>query len=242
MSLEHLYDRYDRQIPVIGVEGQKKLAKSKVAVIGAGGLGTPIILYLAAAGVGNIVVVDKDVVSLTDLNRQILYTEVDIGKKKVDVVCERIKKFNSSVDVECLDLEFNEENGRDIVKKVDVVVDAVDNWETRFVINKLCVELRKPFVHAGILGWYGQATTIIPGETPCLNCIIPKPLPRRKIPVVGVTPGILGIIEASEVIKYLLNLGVLLVGKLLIVDLQFNEFKVVEIKRNPQCPICGGIQ
>lgn len=241
MSLEQLFERYDRQIQVIGVEGQRKLAKSKVAVIGAGGLGSPLILYLAAAGIGRIVVIDKDVVSLSDLNRQILYTEADIGRKKVDVVCERIKRFNSSIDVECLDIEFNEETGRDIVKGVDIIVDAVDNWETRFTINKLCVEFRKPFVHAGILGWYGQATTIVPGKTPCLSCIIPKPLPRRKIPVVGVTPGILGIIEAAEVIKYILNLGTLLTGKLLIIDLQSNEFRVVEIKRNPQCLVCGGI-
>ncbi|MEM4848126.1 MAG: adenylyltransferase, partial [Ignisphaera sp.] len=95
--------------------------------------------------------------------------------------------------------------------------------------------------HAGIMGWYGQVTTIVPGKTPCLSCIIPKPLPRRKIPVVGITPGVLGIIEAAEVIKYILNLGALLIGKLLIVDLQFNEFRIVEIKRNPQCPVCGGI-
>lgn len=234
-------ERYDRQLMVIGVEGQEKLAKSRVAVIGAGGLGSPVIKYLAAAGVGEIIVVDRDVVSLSDLNRQILYSESDVGRKKVEVVCEKIRRFNSAINIECLDVIFDEDSGKEIVKRVDIVVDAVDNWETRYAINSLCVSLKKPFVHAGISGWYGQITTILPGKTPCLSCLIPKPIPKRKIPVVGVTPGVLGVIEASEALKYLLGVGELLLGKLLIVDLQYNEFRIVEVKRNPRCPVCSAI-
>lgn len=235
---KNMYERYDRQLLMIGFERQLKLYNSRVAVIGAGGLGSPVILYLAAAGIGKIIVVDNDTVSLSDLNRQIIYTEADVGRKKVDVVCERIKSFNSSIDIECIDVEFNWDNGVDIVKNVDIVIDAVDNWETRFAINNICINLRKPFVHAGILGWYGQITTIVPGKTPCLQCIMPKPIPRKKIPVIGVTPGVLGVLEAAEALKYLLGVGDLLMNKLLIVDLQYNEFRIIEIKRNPACPIC----
>jgi adenylyltransferase/sulfurtransferase len=242
IDIEYLFKRYDRQTKVIGVEGQKKLSNACVAVIGAGGLGSPAILYLAAAGVGKIIVVDKDVVSITDLNRQILYSEDDIGRKKAVVVCEKLKKFNSRINVECLDVEFNDENSREIVKKANIIVDALDNWETRFILNRLCVEYKKPFVHAGINGWYGQITTIIPGKTPCLSCIIPRPSPRRTVPVIGVTPGILGVLEASEAIKYILGLGDLLIGKLLVIDLQYNEFRTIEIKKNPQCPVCRVLQ
>ncbi|MEM1682965.1 MAG: HesA/MoeB/ThiF family protein [Ignisphaera sp.] len=234
-----VYERYDRQIMIFGLEGQKRLSNSSVAVVGAGGLGSPAILYLAAAGVGRIYVVDRDIVSISDLNRQILYTEKDIGRKKADVVCEKIMRLNSTIDVLCKDEEFSESNGREIVKDVDIVIDAVDNWETRYILNKLCVELKKPLVHAGIIGWYGQATTVIPNRTPCLSCIIPKPLPKKKIPVIGVTPGILGVIEAAEAIKYLLGIGPSLLNKLLIVDLLYMEFRTIEIKRNVRCPVCG---
>lgn len=238
MVLEFVLERYDRQIMIIGVEGQQKLVRSRVAIIGAGGLGSPAILYLAASGIGKLIVVDKDVVSLSDLNRQILYSEEDIGKKKAEVVCKKLRKFNSYIDVECIDIEFNEENGRDIVKEADIIIDALDNWETRFILNKLCVKQRKPFVHAGIYGWYGQITTILPGKTPCLSCIISKPISRKTVPVIGVTPGVIGILEASEVIKYILGVGSLLTGKLLVIDLQHNEFRIIEIKKNPQCPVC----
>lgn len=236
------YERYERQLMVIGVNGQERLFQSRVAVVGAGGLGSPVILYLAAAGIGKIIVIDSDIVSLTDLNRQILYTEADLGRKKVEVVCKRIKGFNSSIDIECIDMEFDIDNGERIIKDVDIVVDAVDNWETRYAINQLCVSLRKPFVHAGVLEWYGQVTTIVPGRTPCLQCIVPKAIPKRKIPTIGVTPGVLGVLEASEVIKYLLGVGSILLGKLLIVDLLSNEFRVIEIKRNPSCPICKDVK
>lgn len=235
------YIRYDRQLDLIGIEGQKKLSEANVVIIGAGGLGSPILFYLSAAGIGRIHVFDNDEVAVTDLNRQILYTENDIGKKKAKLACERIKKLNSSIDITCIDNEFNESSGRELIRNADIVIDAVDNWETRYEINKLCVEYRKPFVHAGVMGWYGQATTIIPGRTPCLFCIMPKPPPRKKIPVIGVTPGVLGTIEATEVIKYLLGLEPSLISKLLIVDLLHMDFKIVDIKKNPQCPICGAL-
>lgn len=234
-----MYERYDRQIDIIGIDGQKKLARARVVVLGAGGLGSPVILYLAAVGIGRIIVIDSDRVSLTDLNRQVIYVEDDIGKKKVEVACERIKRLNSSIDIECLDLKFDEDNGGDIVKKADIIIDALDNWETRYTLNRLCVKHQKPFVHAGVYEWYGQLTTIMPGKTPCLQCIMAKPLPKRRIPVIGVTSGILGILEATEAIKYLLGLGQLLLGKLLIIDLLSNEFRIVSIRRNPSCYICG---
>ncbi|MEM0027190.1 MAG: HesA/MoeB/ThiF family protein [Ignisphaera sp.] len=238
--------RYDRQIRLFGVEGQEKLKNATVLVVGAGGLGSVVLTYLAYAGVGRLIVVDKEYVELSNLNRQILYKDSDIGKPKAEVVCEKIKEIYPRIRVECYNRAFDREFGEEIVKIADVVVDALDNWDDRLLLNELCVKYRKPLIHAGVEGWYGQITTIIPGKTPCLHCIRPLRQTRRSdvrnpLPVIGVTPGALGVLQAAEAIKLITNTGHPLYGRLLIVDLYSMEFRSIEIKRNPRCPVCGSI-
>lgn len=238
------FERFDRQIRLIGAEGQEKLKNAKVLIVGVGGLGTSVATYLAYAGVGKLILIDDGLVELSNLNRQILYTESDIGKPKVLVACERIRSINSNIELECYNRKFDYEFGEKLVNKADVVVDALDNWSTRLILNELCVRYRKPLIHAGVEGWYGQVTTIIPGKTPCLFCLRPLNVrgvvkEDRVIPVMGVTPGLLGVLEASEAIKLILNTGKVLENKLLIVDLLNMEFTLIEVRRNPRCPVCG---
>ncbi len=232
-------ERYDRQIMLLGVENQKRLKDSRILVVGAGGLGSAVLNYLAAAGIGNIILVDNGIVELSNLNRQILYSEEDLGRPKAKVACEKLKKLNSEINIECLEDVFTYELGEELIKKVDIAIDALDNWESRFTLNKLCVKYRKPFVHAGIEGWYGQITTIFPGKGPCLYCLIRKARSKEKIPVIGVTPGVLGALEAAEAIKIVLGIGEPLIGRLLIVDLYSMDFKIITVKRDPKCPVCG---
>jgi molybdopterin/thiamine biosynthesis adenylyltransferase len=240
-------ERYDRQIRLLGIEGQEKLKKSSVLVVGIGGLGTVVTTYLAYAGIGRLVLVDDGFVELSNLNRQILYAEGDIGKSKASVACKKLQEANSKLVLECYAQRFDRDLGERLVKDVDIVVDALDNWETRMLLNEICVKLRKPLVHAGVEGWYGQVATIIPGKTPCLYCIRPyksneKRDIKKTISVVGVTPGLLGILEVAEVLKLILGIGETLQGKMLFIDLLNLEFKVFEVKRNPECPICKHVQ
>ena len=237
MEQELDIERYDRQIPVIGIDGQRKLAQSSVLIAGVGGLGSPVSLYLVAMGIGTLVLVDDGEVELSNLNRQILYSTHDIGKRKVDIAKRKLQELNPHVNIEVYAQRLNEELARDLVKRVDVVVDALDNWETRMILNKVCVEYRKPLVHAGVEGFYGQVMTIVPGKGPCLACLFTTmPPSRTRIPVMGITPGVLGTIEAAEVVKVLLSIGKPLIGRMLIVDLLSMEFRTIEVKRNPQCP------
>ncbi len=242
MQQELDLERYDRQIPVIGIDGQRKLAQSSVLIVGVGGLGSPVSLYLAAMGIGKLVLVDKEEVELSNLNRQILYSTRDIGKKKVDVAKHRLQELNPYVEIEVYEQSLDEDLARDLVKRVDAVVDALDNWETRMILNKVCVEYRKPLVHAGVEGFYGQVMTVVPGKGPCLACLFTRTSPSRtRIPVMGVTPGVLGAIEAAEVVKLLLSMGKPLVGRMLIVDLLSMEFRTIEVRRNPRCPVCSSV-
>jgi molybdopterin/thiamine biosynthesis adenylyltransferase len=238
--------RYDRQIRLFGVEGQEKLKKTSVLVVGAGGLGTVVTVYLAYAGIGKLILLDEGLVELSNLNRQILYGEADIGKPKAHVACKKLQEINSKLVLNCYAQKFDRELGEKLVRDVDIVVDALDNWETRMILNEICVKYRKPLVHAGVNGWYGQITTIIPGKTPCLYCIRPyrsseKQRSREVISIIGVTPGVLGILEATEVLKLALGIGETLQGRILFIDLLSLEFKTFEIKRNPACPICGNV-
>ena len=242
MQQELDLERYDRQIPVIGIDGQRKLAQSSVLIVGVGGLGSPVSLYLAAMGIGKLVLVDKEEVELSNLNRQILYSTRDIGKKKVDVAKHKLQELNPHVEIEVYEQSLDEDLARDLVKRVDVVVDALDNWETRMILNKVCVEYRKPLVHAGVEGFYGQVMPVVPGKGPCLACLFARASPSRtRIPVMGVTPGVLGAIEAAEVVKLLLSMGKPLVGRMLIVDLLSMEFRTIEVRRNPRCPVCSSV-
>jgi len=234
-------ERYDRQIMIgeIGEEGQKKLKRSRVVIAGGGGLGSPIALYLAAAGIGTIRVIDHDRVALSNLNRQILHGEEDIGKRKVDSASSKLKKLNSAVTIEAVAETITESNVSGLVQGCDVIVDAMDNMPTRYLLNRCAVERKTPFFHGAVYGFEGRAMTILPGETACLRCLYRGPVPQEKFPVVGVTPAVIGSIQATEVIKYLAGAGNLLTNRLLLYDglqMVFNEFAV---NRNPDCDHCG---
>ncbi len=235
-------ERYDRQLSIRGwgVNGQRKLKASKVVVAGVGGLGSVSSIYLAAAGVGRLVLIDGDKVSLSDLNRQILYSEETLGLSKVDVAEMRIKSLNSEVKVESIMKQITEENVHSLIKDADVVVDGLDNWSTRFIVNNYCVEKSIPFIHAGVSEFYGQITTVMPGEGPCLRCVFPeKPYEMEKIPIFGATPGVLASMQVMEVIKIITGIGRPLIGRMLFLDGEEMTCEEAEIKRNPDCPVCG---
>jgi len=232
------FERYDRQIPVIGFENQLKLKKTSVLIVGLGGLGSSVSLYLAAAGVGRMVLVDNGVVELSNLQRQVLYNIDDIGKPKALVAREKLVKLNPNILVEAYSVDFTQEFGEKIFPSINIVVDALDNWETRILLDKLAFKYGKPLVHAGVESFYGQLTTIIPGETACLRCLfnIVK-APARRVNVVSTTPGILGLLEANEVIKLATGVGEVFKNKLFIYDGLRNNFTVIEIKPS-DCRIC----
>ena len=239
LSSEEL-ERYDRQIRMFGRDAQLKLKKASVLVVGVGGLGSPASIYLAAAGIGRLVLLDFQKVELSNLNRQVAHWTTDIGRLKVESAAEKIRKLNPEVDVETLAERLDESNVRDIVNSVDIVVDGLDNWASRFLVNRVCVELGKPFVHAGVKGMHGQLTVVYSGKGPCLQCIIPKPPPEKKaFPVLGTTPGVMGVLEANEVIKLVTGYGRPLIGRLLIYDGLNAEISIVRIKKRENCPVCG---
>ncbi|MDF0594047.1 HesA/MoeB/ThiF family protein [Methanotrichaceae archaeon M04Ac] len=240
MNVERFLDRYDRQIRLFGVEGQEKIAESKVFIAGAGGLGSPISFYLAAAGVGKIVIADDDEVEISNLNRQILHWERDIGKKKAVSAKEKLTEMNSEIVVETMAETISEENVSRLIGDADLVIDAVDNFPVRYLLNETAIKKRIPFIHGAISGFHGQATTVIPGESACLRCIFPQPPPPAPSPVVGTTPGIIGLVQATEAIKYITGTGELLSGRLLIWDGLLPSLETIEVSRDPRCPDCAG--
>jgi len=233
--------RYDRQLLIISKAGQEKLKRASVAIVGIGGLGSPVAFYLAGAGVGRLILIDPERPELSNLNRQIMHWEGDFSLSKAKSAAEKLRKFNSDIIIEPKSVKITKENVSEILGEVDVVVDGLDNYETRYLINEYCVENGKPFVHAAVRGLVGQATTIFPKKSPCLRCIIPEPpKPERKFPILGATAGTLGCIEAMETIKVITGFGRPLIGRLLIVDLEDMTFNLIEVKKRPDCPICGG--
>lgn len=237
-------ERYNRQMLIScwGEEGQLKLKRSRVVVAGVGGLGCPASLYLAAAGVGHLLLVDNERFELSNLNRQILCSEKDVGRLKVEAAREKLEALNSEIEVSTKCVEIAENNIRELIRGSDIVVDAMDNWKTRFTINEGCVRERIPLVHAGINGWGGQITTIFPGKGPCLRCLIPRSPPEVKpFPVLGATPSLFAMLQVMEVIKLLTGLGEPLIGKLLLFSGEDMSFNLVEISRNPNCPICKDV-
>lgn len=237
-------ERYDRQMLIYGWgrEGQKRLKRARITVVGAGGLGCPASLYLTTAGVGRLVIVDQEKYELSNLNRQVLGWEGDLGRYKVEVAAEKLRNLNSNVGIEPVVAEISEENARGLVRGTTVVIDATDNWRTRFILNGACVEERVPLVHAGIYGFHGQVTTILPGKGPCLSCILPKvPAEVERFPVVGVIPGLFAMFEVMEALKLILGVGEPLVGRMLMFDGEDMSFHVVEIKRRPDCRVCGEV-
>jgi len=235
--------RYDRQIILggFGEEGQKKLKKTRAFIAGTGGLGSPIAIYLTAAGVGEMRIVDNDKVELSNLNRQILHWQKDIGRAKVDSASEKLVQLSSGLRIESINETITENNVLELVGDCDVIVDAMDNFSTRYSLNRAALDKRIPFFHGAVRGFEGRAMTIIPGKTPCLKCLYLEAPPPSKFPVVGVTPGVIGCIQAAEVIKYIVGVGELLAGRLLIYDGLNMKFTELRIGRNPDCTHCGQI-
>jgi adenylyltransferase/sulfurtransferase len=234
-------ERYDRQIIMeeIGEEGQEKLKRAKVFIAGVGGLGCSVSTYLAAAGVGLIRLLDQDRVILSNLNRQVLHWDKDIGKKKVESAAEKLRNFNPDINIEPVAETITEDNAVRFVDGFDLIVDAVDNLPTRHLLNKTALNKNIPLFHGGIYGFEGRATTIIPHKTACLMCMFRGPVPEEKSPVIGVIPAVIGSIQATEVIKYITGIGELLTDRLLMYNgfnLNFTEFK---IRKNPSCEHCG---
>ncbi len=234
-------ERYDRQLRILGKEGQEKLRSTTVAVVGLGGLGSIITYYLVAAGVGRLIVIDDGLVELSNLNRQILYTTSDIGLPKAYIAAARLRALNPEVEVVPHQARLTEENVERLLGDADILVDALDNWETRHILNRYAVGSGKPLIHGAVQGFYAQVTTVIPGKGPCLACFLPEPpRPRGVIPIIGAVVGIVASFQASEVIKLATGLGEPLVGRLLVIDAYRGVTDTVELKRNPNCPVCGG--
>ena len=233
-------ERYDRQITISGFDrgGQEKLKKAVVLIAGAGGLGCAAATYLVAAGVGKIRIVDHDKVELSNLNRQILHWSDDIGRGKVQSAKEKLERLNPNIQVEAIEEVITEENVSEIVAGCYLIVDALDNFPTRFLLNRVALEKGIPLFHGAIYGFEGRAMTVIPGRTPCLKCLYRGIPPSERSPVIGVTPAVIGCIQATEVIKYIAGIGELLGGRLLIYDGLSLKFMEVEVKQNPACGEC----
>jgi molybdopterin-synthase adenylyltransferase len=233
--------RYDRQILIkdFGTGGQEKLKNSRILIVGAGGLGSAASFYLAAAGIGHLRIVDRDQVELSNLNRQILHWESDIGRAKVLSAQEKLSRLNSGIIVESRRDEIDEKTLPGLLAGCDLVVDGLDNFPTRYLVNQQIIREEIPFIYGGILGMMGMVTVILPGRTPCLRCLFPQAPPPQKFPVLGTTPGIIGMIEATEAIKYLVGFGQLLTGRLLIYDGLAMRFSEVQIERNSECSFCA---
>ena len=239
--------RYSRHLimPEVGMEGQLKLKAGKILTIGAGGLGSPLALYLAAAGVGKIGIVDFDVVDLTNLQRQILHSTDAIGKPKLQSAKERLHALNPEVQTVLYETKLTSENALDILKDYDIVVDGTDNFPTRYLVNDACVLLGKPNVYGSIFRFEGQASVFGLPEGPCYRCLYPEPPPPGLVPscaeggVLGILPGIIGVIQATEAIKLLLGKGETLVGRLLLFDALRMSFRELRLRKDPKCPICS---
>ncbi|MBR5067607.1 MAG: HesA/MoeB/ThiF family protein, partial [Lachnospiraceae bacterium] len=240
-------ERYSRHIILkeIGVKGQKKLLNAKVLIIGAGGLGAPAALYLAAAGVGTIGIVDADVVDLSNLQRQVIHTTNDIGKDKVLSAAETMRAINPDVNVITYKDFVSSYNIMDLIKDYDFIIDGTDNFPAKFLINDACVMAKKPFSHAGIIRFKGQLTTVVPGEGPCYRCIFKNPPPKDAVPtckqagVIGAMGGVIGSLQAMEAVKYITGVGDLLVGYLLTYDALKMEFHKIKLPaRGDGCAVC----
>ncbi|MGH9499909.1 MAG: molybdopterin-synthase adenylyltransferase MoeB [Terriglobales bacterium] len=239
--------RYSRHLimPEVGMEGQKKLKAARVLCIGAGGLGSPLALYLAAAGVGTLGIVDFDVVDYTNLQRQIIHTTADVGRKKLDSAAEKLKAINPLINIQKFETRLSSANALDLFREFDIVADGTDNFPTRYLVNDACVLTGKPNVYGSIFRFEGQASVFATGQGPCYRCLYPEPPPPGLVPscaeggVLGILPGLVGVIQATEVIKLILGKGDPLIGRLLLVDALGMKFRELKLRRNPECPACG---
>jgi molybdopterin/thiamine biosynthesis adenylyltransferase/rhodanese-related sulfurtransferase len=239
--------RYSRHLimPEVGMEGQKRLKASSVLLIGAGGLGSPLALYLAAAGVGRIGLVDFDVVDFSNLQRQVLHGTPDVGRPKLQSAKERLAAINPEVKVDLYEAKLTSANALDICKPYDIIIDGTDNFPTRYLVNDVCVLLRKPNVYGSIFRFDGQASVFWPPHGPCYRCLYPEPPPPGEVPscaeggVLGILPGLVGCIQATEAVKLILGKGEPLIGRLVLYDALAMSFREFKVRRNPKCPMCG---
>jgi adenylyltransferase/sulfurtransferase len=239
--------RYSRHliIPEVGMEGQLKLKAANVLLVGTGGLGAPLGLYLAAAGVGHIGMVDFDVVDFTNLQRQVIHHTSDVGKKKLDSAAEKMTAINPHIRITKHEVALTSENALDIIKDYDLVVDGTDNFPTRYLVNDACVLLGKPNVYGSIFRFDGQATIFAYEGGPCYRCLYPEPPPPGLVPscaeggVLGILPGTIGLIQATETVKLILGIGEPLIGRLMLYDALAMKFRELKLRRNPECPVCG---
>jgi molybdopterin/thiamine biosynthesis adenylyltransferase/rhodanese-related sulfurtransferase len=239
--------RYSRHLimPEVGMEGQLKLKQAKVLLVGAGGLGAPLGLYLAAAGIGRIGMVDFDVVDFTNLQRQVIHGTKDVGRKKLDSAFETMRDINPYVQLDRYETALTSDNAFEIFRDYDYVVDGTDNFPTRYLVNDACVLLNKPNVYGSIFRFEGQATVFAYEGGPCYRCLYPEPPPPGLVPscaeggVLGILPGIIGLIQATETVKLILGIGQPLVGRLMLYDALGMKFRELKLRKNPECPICG---
>src|SRR6201994_2792628 len=239
--------RYSRHLilPEVGMEGQRKLKAAKVLLVGTGGLGAPLAFYLAAAGVGTLGLVDFDVVDASNLHRQIIHSTRDIGRSKLDSAEEKLLALNPALNVVKHETMLTSANALDILKDYDIVADGTDNFPTRYLVNDACVLLGKPNAYGSIFRFEGQASVFATKEGPCYRCLYPEPPPPGLVPscaeggVLGILPGLVGVIQATEVIKLILGIGEPLVGRLLLVDSLGMNFRTLKLRKNPECPACG---
>src|SRR3989338_9481497 len=239
--------RYSRHLimPEVGVEGQEKLKIARLLLIGTGGLGSPAAMYLAAAGVGTLGLIDFDVVDFSNLQRQIIHSTEGVGRPKVDSAKERLAQINPNVQVITFNEMLTKENIMRVIKDFDMVIDGTDNFQTRYLVNDACVFTKKPFIYGSIFRFDGQVTVFYPGKGPCYRCLFAEPPPPGMVPscaeggVLGILPGVIGVIQATEVVKLLLGKGELLIGRLMLYDALKMHFREVKFRRNPKCPVCG---
>jgi sulfur-carrier protein adenylyltransferase/sulfurtransferase len=239
--------RYSRHLilPEVGMEGQRRLKAARVLCVGTGGLGSPLALYLAAAGIGTLGLVDFDVVDASNLQRQIIHSTKDIGRKKLDSAEEKLLALNPALNVVKHETMLTSTNALDILKDYDIVADGTDNFPTRYLVNDACVLLGKPNVYGSIFRFEGQASVFATGQGPCYRCLYPEPPPPGLVPscaeggVLGILPGLVGVIQATEVIKLILGKGESLIGRLLLVDALNMKFRELKLRKNPECPVCG---
>jgi molybdopterin/thiamine biosynthesis adenylyltransferase/rhodanese-related sulfurtransferase len=239
--------RYSRHLimPEVGMEGQLKLKQAKVLCIGAGGLGSPLALYLAAAGVGTLAIVDFDVVDFTNLQRQIIHGTSDVGRKKLDSAADTLSEINPTIEIRKFDTRLSSSNALELFREFDIVADGTDNFPTRYLVNDACVLTGKPNVYGSIFRFEGQASVFATKEGPCYRCLYPEPPPPGLVPscaeggVLGILPGLVGVIQATETIKLILGSGEPLIGRLLLVDALAMRFRELKLRKNPDCPACG---
>jgi adenylyltransferase/sulfurtransferase len=239
--------RYSRHLilPEVGMEGQQRLKAAKVLCVGTGGLGSPLVLYLAAAGIGTLGLVDFDVVDASNLQRQIIHSTKDIGRKKIDSAAEKLSALNPALRIVKHETMLTSANALEILKDYDVVADGTDNFPTRYLVNDACVLLGKPNVYGSIFRFEGQASVFATKEGPCYRCLYPEPPPPGLVPscaeggVLGILPGLVGVIQATEVIKLILGNGSPLIGRLLLVDALNMRFRELKLRKNRECPVCG---